>query len=42
VVLTERVDHWVIDGRTRDIPVMSAFDITGDKISAVREIYVTE
>lgn len=39
VVLTERVDHWETEGRTRDYPVMSAFDVTGDKISAVREYF---
>jgi limonene-1,2-epoxide hydrolase len=39
LVMTERVDRWVIGGRPQDYPGMSAFDITGDKISLVREIF---
>jgi len=39
VVLTERVDHWVIAGRKIDLPVMGAFEIAGNKISAWRDYF---
>lgn len=39
VVLTERVDHWVSDGRTTDHGVMSASEVAGDEISAWREYF---
>jgi limonene-1,2-epoxide hydrolase len=39
VVLTERVDHVVMDGRPVDARVMGAFETTGDKISAWRDYF---
>jgi hypothetical protein len=35
----ERVDHWVVDGKTIDTPVMGAFEVAGDKITAWREYF---
>jgi limonene-1,2-epoxide hydrolase len=37
VVLTERVDHLVFDGRRVDARVMGAFEVSGDKITAWRD-----
>jgi limonene-1,2-epoxide hydrolase len=31
VVLTERVDHLIIDGKTLDAPGMGTFEVSGDK-----------
>ena len=39
VVLTERVDHFLFDGRTVDTRVMGAFEIAGDKIAAWRDYF---
>lgn len=39
VVLTERVDHFVYDGKTIDAPVMGAFEVTGQKIIAWRDYF---
>jgi len=39
VVLTERVDHQVFDGKRLDVRCMGAFDVAGDKIRAWRDYY---
>src|ERR1700739_4324379 len=39
VVLTERVDHFVYDGKTIHARVMGAFEVTGDKITACRDYF---
>ena len=41
VVLTERVDRFVFDGKPIDARCMGAFEITGDKISAWRDYFDT-
>jgi limonene-1,2-epoxide hydrolase len=39
VVLTERIDHVTVNGKTIDLPIMGAFEVEveGDKISAWRD-----
>jgi limonene-1,2-epoxide hydrolase len=39
VVLTERVDHFVYDGRPIHARVMGAFEVDGDKITAWRDYF---
>ena len=39
IVLTERVDHLVFDGKTLDAPGMGTFEVTGDKITAWRDYF---
>jgi limonene-1,2-epoxide hydrolase len=39
VVLTERVDHLIIDGETLDAPGMGTFEVSGDKITAWRDYF---
>jgi limonene-1,2-epoxide hydrolase len=39
VVLTERVDHLIIDGKTLDAPGMGSFEVSGDKITAWRDYF---
>jgi limonene-1,2-epoxide hydrolase len=39
VVLTERVDHFVYDGREIHARVMGAFEVHGDKIKAWRDYF---
>jgi len=39
VVLTERVDVFVVGDRTLSIPVMGAFEFTGELISAWRDYF---
>jgi limonene-1,2-epoxide hydrolase len=39
VVLTERVDHFVYDGKQIHARVMGAFEVNGDKISAWRDYF---
>jgi limonene-1,2-epoxide hydrolase len=39
VVLTERVDHLIIDGKTIDAPGMGTFEVNGDKITAWRDYF---
>lgn len=39
VVLTERVDHFVYDGRPVHARVMGAFEVNGDKITAWRDYF---
>lgn len=39
VVLTERLDHFVYDGRSIHARVMGAFEVDGDKITAWRDYF---
>jgi limonene-1,2-epoxide hydrolase len=39
VVLMERTDHWTIGGKKTSWPVMGAYQVHGDKITAWREYY---
>ena len=40
VVLTERVDHFVVNDRAVDLPVMGVFELTSDgKIAAWRDYF---
>ena len=39
VVLTERVDHFVYDGKKVNARVMGAFEVNGDKIAAWRDYF---
>jgi limonene-1,2-epoxide hydrolase len=41
VVLTERVDHFLFDGKPIDAHVMGAFEVTGEKITAWRDYFDT-
>ncbi|MDT5132152.1 MAG: limonene,2-epoxide hydrolase [Mycobacterium sp.] len=41
VVLTERVDHLLYDGKTIDARVMGAFEVTDDRITAWRDYFDT-
>ncbi len=40
VVLMERVDHWIVDGKSIDTPVMGAYEVKDEKIKAWREYFV--
>jgi len=39
VVLTERVDRLIFDGKPVDAPGMGAFEVSGDKITAWRDYF---
>ena len=39
VVLTERVDHFVYDGKQIHARVMGAFEVNGDRITAWRDYF---
>jgi limonene-1,2-epoxide hydrolase len=39
VVLTERIDEFVVDGRRLDLPVMGACEVRGDEIAVWRDYY---
>ncbi len=39
VVLTERVDRFVMGGKTVELPVMGAFEVRGGKIAAWRDYF---
>ena len=39
VVLTERVDRFIIDGKKLDTPGMGIFEVDGDKITAWRDYF---
>jgi limonene-1,2-epoxide hydrolase len=39
VVLMERIDHWIIDGKTLAIPHMGACEVKDQKITAWREYF---
>lgn len=38
-VLTERMDRFVIGGKTVELPIMGAFDIEGGRIAAWRDYF---
>ena len=42
VVLTERVDRLIFDGKPLDAPGMGAFEVSGDKITAWRDYFAPE
>jgi limonene-1,2-epoxide hydrolase len=42
VVLTERIDHIVFDGKAHDASGMGAFEIAGDKITAWRDYFAPD
>ena len=42
VVLTERVDRLIYDGKPLDAPGMGAFEVSGDKITAWRDYFALE
>jgi limonene-1,2-epoxide hydrolase len=39
LVMTERVDHFVISGKTFSLPVMGVFEIQNGRISAWRDYF---
>jgi limonene-1,2-epoxide hydrolase len=39
VVLTERLDVFVLPGKTIELPVMGTFELQGDKIAAWRDYF---
>lgn len=39
VVLMERRDHWIVDGRQMSWPVMGAYEVRDEKITAWREYF---
>lgn len=39
VVLTERIDRFLMGSRTIELPVMGAFELRGDKIAAWRDYF---
>jgi limonene-1,2-epoxide hydrolase len=39
VVLMERQDHWSVGGKAMSWPVMGAYEVRDDKITAWREYY---
>ncbi len=39
VVLTERVDRLVLNGKPVDAPGMGAFEVSGDKVTAWRDYF---
>jgi limonene-1,2-epoxide hydrolase len=39
VVLMERIDHWIINGKKMDIPHMEACQVRDQKITAWREYF---
>ena len=39
VVLMERHDHWIVNGTQQSWPVMGAYEVRGDKITAWREYF---
>jgi limonene-1,2-epoxide hydrolase len=40
VVLMERFDHWIVNGKAIDTPVMGAYEVKDQKITAWREYFV--
>lgn len=42
VVLTERMDRFIINGKQHDAAGMGAFEIAGDKITAWRDYFAPE
>ena len=39
VVLMERRDHWIVDGKQMSWPVMGSYTVQGEKITAWREYF---
>jgi limonene-1,2-epoxide hydrolase len=39
VVLMERDDHWIVNGKEMHWPVMGAYSVKGQKITAWREYF---
>src|SRR5215212_5482924 len=39
LVMTERIDHFVMGDRDIALPVMGAFEVAGDKITAWRDYF---
>ncbi|QRY45262.1 nuclear transport factor 2 family protein [Mycolicibacterium boenickei] len=39
VVLMERRDHWIVDGKQMSWPVMGAYEVRDEKITAWREYF---
>jgi limonene-1,2-epoxide hydrolase len=39
IVMTERVDRFIYDGKNLDVPIMGIFEVVGDKIVAWRDYY---
>jgi limonene-1,2-epoxide hydrolase len=39
VVMTERVDHLVVDGRAGALPVLGFFEVEGERIRAWRDYF---
>jgi limonene-1,2-epoxide hydrolase len=39
VVLMERRDHWIVDGKQMSWPVMGAYEVKDEKITAWREYF---
>jgi limonene-1,2-epoxide hydrolase len=39
VVMTERIDHFLVNGRTFSLPVMGVFEVAEDKITAWRDYF---
>jgi limonene-1,2-epoxide hydrolase len=40
VVLTERIDRMIYNGKPAALPGMGAFEVSGDKISVLRDYFV--
>lgn len=40
VVLMERFDHWIVNGKPIDTPVMGAYEVKDKKITAWREYFI--
>jgi limonene-1,2-epoxide hydrolase len=40
VVLMERFDHWIVNGEAIDTPVMGAYEVKDQKITAWREYFI--
>lgn len=41
VVFAERLDRFVMDGRTVELPVVGVFEIAGGKIACWRDYFAT-
>jgi limonene-1,2-epoxide hydrolase len=39
VVLMERLDHWIVEGKQMSWPVMGAYQVQDEKITAWREYF---
>jgi limonene-1,2-epoxide hydrolase len=39
IVMTERVDHFVVADKTYSLPVMGVFEVVNDKIAAWRDYF---